>query len=132
MGNILNCIFCHFEFVVCFAPPSHKIERNTIVDLGSTADSVESKRWSGDTPSRRVCLCKIQHGDRYFRKWQKSHGYEVICRSKVQTCVGESVVFMMGQVVLVNLTLASRQNFTTQIFPCFLSTSLFLRSNIYF
>ena len=41
--------------------------------------------------------------DIHFRKSQKSHGYEVSCRSKGKTSVGESAVFMMGQVVLVNL-----------------------------
>ena len=51
MRNILNNIFCHFEFVVCFAPLPHEVERNIILDLRSTADSVKSKRGSGGTPT---------------------------------------------------------------------------------
>ena len=47
------------------------------------------------------------------------------CRIKAQTCVGESAVFMMGQVDLVNVTLACRQNFKTLLFPSFPHTSLF-------
>ena len=27
-GNILNYIFCHFEFVICFAPLLHEVVRN--------------------------------------------------------------------------------------------------------
>ena len=37
----MNYIFCYLEFVVCFAPLSHKIT---------------------DTPTRRVCLCEVPHG----------------------------------------------------------------------
>ena len=51
--NILNYIFCHFEFVVCFALLLYEVERNIVLDLGSTADSVKSKRERGghtDTP----------------------------------------------------------------------------------
>ena len=59
---MLNYVFCHFEFVVCFAPLSHEVGRNIIVGLGLAADSVESKRGSGDTPTRRVCLCEGLYG----------------------------------------------------------------------
>ena len=61
-GNILNYVFSHFEFVICFAPLSLEVERNIILDLGSTVDSVESKRGSGGTLTRRVCLCEVPHG----------------------------------------------------------------------
>ena len=57
-----NNIFCHFEFVVCFAPFLHQDERNIILELGSTAYSVKWKRGSGDTPTRRVQLCEVSHG----------------------------------------------------------------------
>ena len=60
-ANILNYIICHFEFVVCFAPLLHKVERNIILDLGSTANSMKSKRESGNTPTRRVWLCEDPH-----------------------------------------------------------------------
>ena len=33
--------------------------------LGLAADSVESKRGSGDTPTRRVCLCEVLYDDRF-------------------------------------------------------------------
>ena len=59
---ILNCIFCHFEFVVCFVPFLHEAERNVILDLGSTAYNVKSKWESGDTPISRVWLCENPHG----------------------------------------------------------------------
>ena len=62
MGNIFNYIFRRFESFVCFAPLSHEVERNIILDIGSTADSVESKRGSGDTLTRRVCFCEVPHG----------------------------------------------------------------------
>ena len=60
-GNIINYIFCHFQFAVYFAPLSHEVERNIILDLGSTADSVKLKRGNGDTLTRRVCLCEVSH-----------------------------------------------------------------------
>ena len=63
--NISNNIFCHFEFVICFSPLLHEVEknqRNIILDLSSTADSVKSKRENGDTPTRHVSLCEDPHG----------------------------------------------------------------------
>ena len=35
-SNILNYIFCHFKFFVCFAPLSHEFERNIILDFKMT------------------------------------------------------------------------------------------------
>ena len=61
-GNILNDIFGDFKFVVCFAPLWHEVDRNIIFDLGSTDESVKSKRRSGDTPTRRAWLCALPHG----------------------------------------------------------------------
>ena len=60
-ANILNYIFYHFEFVVCFAPLSHEVERNIIFDLSSTASSMKSKLERGNTPIRRVWLCEDPH-----------------------------------------------------------------------
>ena len=60
-ANISNYIFHHFEFVVCFAPLSHEVERNIILELSSTAASMKLKLESGDTPTRRVWLCKDPH-----------------------------------------------------------------------
>ena len=56
-----NYIFYHFEFVVCFAPLSHEVERNIILNLSTTAASMKSKLESGDTPTRRVFLCEDPH-----------------------------------------------------------------------
>ena len=55
-------MFCDFEFVVCLAPLKHEVERNIILDLGSTVDSVKSKRGSRDTPTFRFCLSEFPHG----------------------------------------------------------------------
>ena len=60
-ANILNYIFYHFEFVVCFATVSHEVERDIILDLSSTAASMKSKLESGDTSTRRVWLCEDPH-----------------------------------------------------------------------
>ena len=60
-ANILNYIFCHFEFVIYFAPLLHEVEKNIILDLDSTADSMRSKPESGDTSTSRVCLCEDPH-----------------------------------------------------------------------
>ena len=60
-ANILNYIFYHFEFVVCFVPLLHEGERNIIPDLSSIAASMKSKLESRDTPTRRIWLCEDPH-----------------------------------------------------------------------
>ena len=60
-ANILNYIFYHFEFVVYFAPLLHKVERDIILDLRSTAASIKWMLESGDTSTRRVWLCEDPH-----------------------------------------------------------------------
>ena len=58
---IFNDIFGDFKFIVCFAPLWHEVDRNIILDLGSTDESVKSKRGSGDIPTRRAWLCVHPH-----------------------------------------------------------------------
>ena len=47
--------------VVCFAPLLHEVNRNIILDHGSTADSVKSEPRSRDSRTSRIWLRKDPH-----------------------------------------------------------------------
>ena len=51
--NDLVIIFYHFEFVVCFAPLSHEVERNIIFDLIRSSYLIEARKW-GHTNTPRM------------------------------------------------------------------------------
>ena len=46
-ANILNYLFCHFEFFVCFAQFLHEVERNIILDIGliGRQREIEARKW---------------------------------------------------------------------------------------
>ena len=48
-----NYIFRKFEIIVCFAPVSYGVERNTFLNFDSIIDSVKSKTWN--TWRRKDC-----------------------------------------------------------------------------